>query len=56
MQKVDIKLFGAPEQATFIKKNKLLRMNVRYIGTDIKFSQYDIYQDNRTGELYATNL
>lgn len=56
MQKVDVEVFGALEQAIFIKKNELMKMNVRYIGTDIEFSQYDIYEDNRTGKLYATNL
>ena len=53
---VDIEIYGALEKATFMEKDELLKMNVRYLGTDIEFSEYDIYEHNETGEYYATTL
>jgi len=53
---VDVEVYGVLEKTKFMDKNELLKMNVRYMGTDIEFSQYDIYEHNETGEYYATNL
>lgn len=53
---VDIEVYGILEKAVFVDKNKLLKMNVRYVGTDMELSQHDIYENNETGEYYATTL
>lgn len=55
-KKVDVEVYGMLERAIFLDKNKLLKMNVRYIGIDTELSQYDVYEHNETGEYYATNL
>ncbi|MDR0947897.1 MAG: hypothetical protein LBM69_00085 [Lachnospiraceae bacterium] len=54
--KVDVEVYGMMEIATFLNKDELLKMNVRYVGTDNEFSHYDIYEHNDTGEYYATTL
>lgn len=56
MNKVDVEVYGMLEQATYYPKDVLMKKNIRYVGTDCEFSQYDIYEDNETGEYYATNL
>lgn len=53
---VDIVVYGILEKAVLMDKDKLLKMNVRYVGTDTKLSQRDIYENEETGEYYATNL
>lgn len=56
MSKVCVEVYGMLEKVEYIAKNKLLKMNVRYVQTDTEISQYDIYEDNETGEFYATTL
>lgn len=53
---VKIELFNNLETAEFLKRDELLKYNVRYIATDFEYSGYDIYEENLTGKLYATQL
>lgn len=56
MRTVLAEVHGWPERVKYIEKATLMKMNVRYVGTDTEISQLDIYEDNVTGEFYATML
>ena len=56
MKMVKIEVYGMLENATYYPKAELMKKNIRYVGTDCEFSGYDIYEDNETGEYYATTL
>jgi len=43
----EIILFGSYERAEYLEKSKLLKMDVRYIGTDMEYSKLDIYETMR---------
>lgn len=56
VEEVNVEIYGMLEKAIFIEKKELLKMNVRYVTTDMELSQYDIYEHNETGTYYATTL
>jgi hypothetical protein len=51
----NIEVYGMLEKAEYLEKNKLLKLKVRYIGTDFNYSKLDIYEDI-SGKFYCTNL
>lgn len=38
-----------------IERDDLFKIRAAYVGTDKKYSGYDIYADMETGELYAVD-
>lgn len=50
-----IEVYGVLEKAEYLEKSKLLKMKVRYIGTDFDYSGLDIYEDI-SGKFYCTKL
>lgn len=56
MRTVTAEVYGWLERVKYIEKDTLMKMNVRYVGNDMEISQLDIYEDNATGEFYATML
>lgn len=51
----NVEVYGMLEKAEYLEKSKLLKLKVRYIGTDFDYSKLDIYEDN-SGKFYCTNL
>lgn len=56
MRTVTAEVCGWLERVKYIEKATLMKMDVRYVGTDAEISQLGIYEDNETGELYVTTL
>ncbi len=53
----EVMLFNNVENAEYTDSKELLkRKDIRYIGTDYELSNYDLYENIYTGELYATTL
>lgn len=54
--KVDVKFQGLFMSLPFLRFTEILKLDVRYVGTDFDHSGYDIYEDSSTGCLYVTEI
>lgn len=50
-----VEVFGKLEQIEIIEKKKLLKKDVRYVGTD-QGTQVSVYEDRQTGEYWGCYL
>lgn len=52
---VAVMMNGKVECISHIEKDDLFHINASYIGTDKRYSGYELYADTETGEVYAAD-